>query len=319
MLDVRDLGVNLTGANLADVPVLRGLSLKVFPRETLGIVGESGSGKSVTALAIMGLLPATMRAEGSIKLGGIELVGLNETTLCGMRGKRMAMIFQEPMSALNPVLTIGTQIAEGLVLHGLMDESAALIEAVRLIERVGLPDPGARVHSYPHELSGGQRQRALIAMAIACRPSLLIADEPTSALDVTVQAEIIALLKELRDETGMAMLFISHDLAVISKIADRTLVLYGGAVMETGETGRLLSSPRHPYTRGLMNAIPRGNAHTTRLNPIRGHVPDLRDLPRGCPFHGRCPKGDFLCAHRVPPRTSGETLAWCHHPEGEGA
>ena len=314
MLAVRDLTIAL-----GRVTALRGLSFTLKAGETLGIVGESGSGKSITALAIMGLLPSVMRPSGSIALEGRELLGLEDAELCGLRGRRMAMIFQEPMSALNPVMTIGRQIAEGLVLHGLMDKSAATGEAIRLIDRVGLENSSARAHSYPHELSGGQRQRAMIAMAISCRPALLIADEPTSALDVTVQAEILTLLKEIRDETGMAMLFISHDLAVISRLADRTLVLYGGAAMETGETHALLSSPRQPYTQGLLAAIPKGTARTTRLNPIRGHVPELGDMPPGCPFSDRCPVGDARCRAVMPPISRGKTTAWCHHPAPEAA
>jgi peptide/nickel transport system ATP-binding protein len=313
MLRINDLRVML-----GETPVLRGLSFGLQPGETLAIAGESGSGKSVTALSIMGLLPAAMRASGEILINGENLLALPEDELCVRRGRLMAMIFQEPMTALNPVRRIGAQIAEGLVLHGLMDRDEAAREAVRLIERVGLDPPAARAMSYPHELSGGQRQRAMIAMAIACRPLLLIADEPTSALDVTVQAEILALLREIRDETGMAMLFISHDLAVISHLADRVLVLYGGAAMEDGVTSTLLAQPRQPYTRGLLGAIPRGNAHQTRLNDIPGHVPDIRSLPPGCPFYGRCPIGDDLCRLKMPALDVGATRAWCHHLDRVG-
>jgi oligopeptide/dipeptide ABC transporter ATP-binding protein len=225
------------------------------------------------------------------------------------------MVFQEPMTALNPVMTIGAQIAEGVIRHGLADAAGARERALRLIARVGLPDPAARLHAYPHELSGGQRQRALIALAIACRPALLVADEPTSALDVTVQAELLALLREIRDETGMAMLFITHDLAVVSRLAERTLVLYGGRAMETGGTRALLAAPRHPYTHGLLAAIPRGNAHANPLRPMPGQVPELDRLPPGCPFFGRCPKGDDLCRDVPPPPVPGASIAWCHRPE----
>jgi peptide/nickel transport system ATP-binding protein len=312
MLEVSDLTIALR-----DTAIVRSLSFRIDPGEVLGLVGESGSGKSLTALAIMGLLPGAMRAGGSIRFGGEDLLALSEPARCALRGRRIAMIFQEPMTALNPVLRVGAQIAEGLVLHKLMDKRAAWKEAERLIERVGLSDAGARVRAYPHELSGGQRQRALIALAIACRPMLLVADEPTSALDVTVQAELLALLGELRKETGMAMLFITHDLGVVSMIAERTLVLYGGRAMETGATAALLAAPRHPYTQGLIGAIPRGNARTNPLRPMPGQVPDIGHLPTGCPFHGRCPRGDARCREASPAPQGAETIAWCHDPDPE--
>lgn len=292
--------------------VLRDLSLTLQPGETLGLVGESGSGKSMTALAIMGLLPPGMVASGRIMLEGADLLAMPERELCHWRGRRMAMIFQEPMTALNPVLTIGHQIAEGLVLHGLMDKAAARREAVALIERVGLPEPARRANSFPHELSGGQRQRAMIAMAIACRPALLIADEPTSALDVSLQVEILALLREIRDETGMAMLFISHDLSVVRAMADRTLVLYGGMAMETGPTAEVISAPAHPYTQGLIAAIPRGTARDNRLQPIAGQVAPPGVGAGGCAFAGRCPRALAICAGTPPPRREGRTTLFCH-------
>ena len=310
MLVLRDLSLAFRG-----LKVLRDLSLEIAPGETLGLVGESGSGKSMTALAIMGLLPQGFTATGSIRFRETELLALSDLALCSWRGRQMAMVFQEPMTALNPVMPVGRQIAEGLILHGLMEPRAARHEAIRLMERVGLPDPARRAKSFPHELSGGQRQRAMIAMAISCRPALLIADEPTSALDVSLQVEILALLREIRAETGMAMLFISHDLSVISAMADRTLVLYGGLGMETGPTRHVIERPAHPYTQGLIAAIPRGTAHTHRLKPIRGQVPDLASLPAGCPFAGRCLLGDARCASEPPPVKSGITTLRCHHAD----
>ncbi|WP_150288126.1 ABC transporter ATP-binding protein [Rhabdaerophilum calidifontis] len=310
MIIVENLSIRL-----GELEIVRGLSFTLAPGEVLGLVGESGSGKSMTALAVLGLLPPGMRASGSIRFEGQDLLRLSERELRAVRGRRIGMVFQEPMTALNPVMTIGAQIAEGVIRHGLADAAGASKRALRLIARVGLPDPAARLHAYPHELSGGQRQRALIALAIACRPALLVADEPTSALDVTVQAELLALLREIRDETGMAMLFITHDLAVVSRLADRTLVLYGGRAMETGATRALLAAPRHPYTHGLLAAIPRGNAHANPLRPMPGQVPELDRLPPGCPFFGRCPKGDALCRDVPPPPVPGASIAWCHRPE----
>ncbi len=263
MLSVEHLHITLRGT-----PILRDLSLEIDRGEALGLVGESGSGKSMAALAIMGLLPQGMKAEGRVLLEGVDLLALDEASLCAYRGRRIGMIFQEPMTALNPVHRIGEQIAEPLVLHGLMNHANAVREAERLLERVGIEEPHRRLHSYPHELSGGQRQRVMIAMAMACKPDLLIADEPTSALDVTVQSEILDLLRDLRLQEGMATLFISHDLAVVARIARHTLVLYGGAAMETGDTLALLREPRHPYTQGLLAALPHGRARGTRLKPI---------------------------------------------------
>ena len=297
-------------------PILRGLDFTLDPGATLGLVGESGSGKSMTALAIMGLLPPRISATGRILLEGQDLLTLSESALCSLRGRHMAMVFQEPMTALNPVKTIGLQIAEGMVLHGLKSRFEARKEAIRLLDRVGIDAPERRIHAFPHELSGGQRQRVMIAMAIACRPALLIADEPTSALDVTVQVEILDLLREIQLETGMAMLFISHDLAVVQRVARQTAVLYGGMVMETGETRALLAAPRHPYTRGLMNALPHHHRHGERLHPIPGHIPAPSQMPKGCPFYGRCDLGDATCAAEKPPLSGGETRAFCFHPLG---
>ena len=315
MLQIDSLSIHI-GA----FPILRSVSFGLDPSDTLGVVGESGSGKSMMALAILGLLPAQMRASGRILFEGVNLLDASEEALCALRGRRIGMVFQEPSSALNPVQSVGDQIAEGLILHGVMSASAARQEAMRLLGRVGIEAPERRIHSFPHELSGGQRQRVMLAMAIACKPGILIADEPTSALDVTVQADILGLLREIQLETGMAMLFISHDLAVISRIARRSMVLYGGAMMEMGETQALLHHPRHPYTSGLLAALPhrqKSDLQKTRLQPIPGHIPALNLMPPGCPFHGRCPQGDARCYAERPPRVSGKTDAWCFHPQAQ--
>lgn len=294
-LAVRDLVVTIGGS-----AVVRGLSLDVARGQTLGIVGESGSGKSMTALAVMGLLPVAARAAGSIALAGEELVGAPERRLCALRGDRMAMVFQEPMTALNPVHRIGDQVAESLILHRGLARGPARARARELLARVGIDRPQERLDSYPHELSGGQRQRVVIALALACAPDLVIADEPTSALDVTVQAQIVELLGQLADETGMALVLISHDLGVIGQLADRVVVMYAGAVAEEGPTGDVFRRRVHPYTEGLFGALPqRGGGR--RLRAIPGTVPAPADLPPGCPFYGRCPRGQDVCRDNPPP------------------
>ena len=306
---------NLT-IRVGTLPIVRGISFSLARGVTLGLVGESGSGKSMTALALMQLLPATARAAGVVKLNGEDILEADEARLCALRGDRMAMIFQEPMTSLNPVHTVGSQIAEPILLHGKQDQGAARQTAVRLLERVGIADARARMRSYPHQLSGGQRQRAMIAMALACRPDLLIADEPTSALDVTVQAQIIDLLRGLVDETGMALLLISHDLGVIGRIAERVIVLYAGAVMEEGPTEAVFAQRVHPYTQALFAALPsRGARKGRRLMAVPGTVPPPDALPPGCPFHGRCPRGQDVCRDNSPPRVeAGGSTAYCFFP-----
>jgi peptide/nickel transport system ATP-binding protein len=306
---------NLT-IRLGSLPIVRGISFSLPRGGTLGLVGESGSGKSMTALALMRLLPTAAQASGVIKLNGEDILGADEARLCALRGDRMAMIFQEPMTSLNPVHTVGDQIAEPLVVHGKDDEAAARRMAVGLLERVGIVDAPARMSSYPHQLSGGQRQRAMIAMALACRPDLLIADEPTSALDVTVQAQIIDLLRGLVDETGMALLLISHDLGVIGRIAERVIVLYAGAVMEEGPTEAVFAQRLHPYTQALFAALPgRGARKGRRLAAVPGTVPPPQALPPGCPFYGRCPRGQEICRDNPPPRIEdGGSTAYCFFP-----
>ena len=272
---------------------LRGIDLRLAHGTSLGLIGESGCGKSMTALALMGLLPAGALVSGSIKLNGQELVGLGDAAMCRLRGNRIGMVFLEPMTALNPVHTIGDQVAEPLRLHRDMARSEARAEALRLLDRVKLPDAAQRLDAYPHQLSGGQRQRVTIAMALACSPDLLIADEPTTALDVRVQGEILDLIHTLVADTGMALLIISHDLGVMARMVGKLLVMYGGTVVESGPTAEVFAQLAHPYTRGLFAARPqlgaaRVNGRKPRLATIPGRVPELVDMPGGCPFADRC-------------------------------
>ncbi|MEJ1159891.1 ABC transporter ATP-binding protein [Prosthecomicrobium sp. N25] len=316
LLRVSDLTVAL------DLPagparVVRDLSFALDAGESLAIVGESGSGKSMTALALIGLLPSVARVSGSIRFEGRELVGAPEAALTALRGARIGMVFQEPMTSLNPVHRIGDQVAEPLLVHGRTDRAAARAEALRLLERVGIARARERLDAYPHELSGGQRQRVMIAIALACRPALLVADEPTSALDVTVQAALIDLLKDLARDFGMALVVISHDLAVVAGLAARSMVMYGGVAMEEGPTRDLFRAPRHPYTIGLVAASPSRRALPGRLAAIPGTVPSADRLPAGCPFFGRCPRGTAICRDVPPPAIrQGERVARCHHLEG---
>jgi peptide/nickel transport system ATP-binding protein len=300
LLEVRDLRVTLRTARGA-AEAVRGAGFTLARGETLGLVGESGCGKSITALALMGLLPEGAGASGSVRFGGRELIGLPDEALCALRGNRIGMVFQEPMSALNPLHTVGRQVAEPLRLHRGLDATAARIEAIRLLERVGLPDARRRVDAYPHQLSGGQRQRVTIAMALACGPDLLIADEPTTALDVTLQGQILDLIADLVAERGMALILISHDLGVIAENVDRMMVMYGGTVVEQGPTDEVFRHRAHPYTRGLFGARPRlGGVRDRPLATIPGTVPDLADLPAGCPFAGRCAWAIDACRAAVP-------------------
>ncbi len=292
LLDVRGLRVALNTAR-GPADALRGVDLQLDHGATLGLIGESGCGKSMMALALMGLLPTGARVSGSIRLNGQELVGLDDGAMCALRGNRIGMVFQEPMTALNPLHTIGVQIAEPLRLHKKMARTAARAEALRLLERVQLPNAAQRLDAYPHQLSGGQRQRVTIAIALACGPALLIADEPTTALDVTIQREILDLIHALVAETGMALLLISHDLGVMARMVSRMLVMYGGTVVESGPTDEVFGHLAHPYTRGLFAARPRLGAarvdgRKPRLVTIPGRVPELADMPHGCPFADRC-------------------------------
>ena len=313
VLQVDRLGLEVR-AGAGFHPLVRELSFEVQAGETLAIVGESGCGKSLTALALMGLLPprAVRAASGRILFGGRDLLRMPERALCDLRGNRMAMIFQEPMSSLNPVLTVGWQVAETVRVHRGVSHAEAWRAAIEALERVRLPDAARRAHQYPHQLSGGMRQRVMIAMALVCRPQLLIADEPTTALDVTIQAQILALLDELRQELGTAIVLITHDLGVVCENADRVLVLYAGRQAEQATVPQLFDSPSHPYTQGLLDSMPRRAAAlgTARLREIAGTVPTPERLPPGCAFSERCPRALARCAGEAP---MDQALAPGHH------
>lgn len=278
--------------------VIRQVSLSLQPGETLGIVGESGSGKSVTALSIMGLLGHPGRITGgSVQFRGEELLALSGERRRKLRGSAMAMIFQEPMTCLNPVYTVGQQIGEVLILHQSLEKRKAQVAAAEYLERVGISDPEKRLRNFPHELSGGMRQRVMIAMALAGQPELLIADEPTTALDVTVQAQILDLLRDLQKDSGMAQLLITHDLGLVAEYAQRGVVMYAGQVMETGTVQELFESPSHPYTQGLLRSLPLWGEAQDRLYSIPGTVPRSLDIS-GCAFAARCPHADAACQRR---------------------
>jgi peptide/nickel transport system ATP-binding protein len=302
LLDVTDLRVTLqTSRGPADA--LRGISFSMARGDTVGLIGESGCGKSITALALMGLLPEGAQVSGAIRLAGQELTTLEEAALCALRGAKMGMVFQEPMTALNPLHTIGRQIAESLRLHRRLSTREARAEALRLLERVQLPQAAQRLDAYPHQLSGGQRQRVVIAIALACGPDLLIADEPTTALDVTIQAQILDLMAELKSTMGMAVMLITHAMGVVAEVAQRVVVMYAGKVVEEATVEELFANPRHPYTQGLIRSIPRidlAATHKTRLEAIPGTVPKLIDPAEGCRFAGRCRHAMPACSMATP-------------------
>ena len=280
-----------------------GVSFDVQSGETVGIVGESGCGKTVTSLSVLGLLPvppARILDGSSIRFAGEELVGASTRRMRALRGNEISMIFQEPMSSLNPVYTVGAQICEALRLHRDMGRKEARREAVRLLDEVGIAGPERRVDEYPHQLSGGMRQRVMIAMALSCAPELLIADEPTTALDVTIQAQILELVAELRRTRGMAVLLITHDLGVVAEVCDRVVVMYAGQVVERGTVDEIFSQPRHPYTRGLLRSLPSLEDRGRKLEPIRGTVPPPTDWPEGCRFQARCSLAEERCGAPQP-------------------
>jgi oligopeptide/dipeptide ABC transporter ATP-binding protein len=308
------------------VKAVDGVSLSIRPGETLGIVGESGCGKSVTSLSIMRLLPrpAGRVAGGQILFRGRNLLDLSEREMRSVRGNEISMIFQEPMTSLNPVFTIGRQIMEPLMLHQGLDREAALDRSVEMLRVVGIPNAERRAREYPHQLSGGQRQRAMIAMALACKPSLLIADEPTTALDVTVQAQILGLMNDLKKAFDSAVMLITHDLGVIAQTAQRVVVMYAGRVVEEADVVPLFGRPLHPYTQGLLRSIPRLDEDRERLDVIPGVVPNPLDFPEGCRFHNRCRHCFDLCRSKEPPLFLIEGNRRCRcwlmmdHPEKVG-
>ena len=308
LLEVENLSVRLQTQH-GPAEAVRGVSFSLERGETLGLIGESGCGKSITAMSLLGLLPERSQVTGSIRFDHQQLVGMSDAALRRLRGNRIGMIFQEPMTALNPVHSIGKQVAEPLRLHRGTSAKVARQLAIALLDRVGIPAAARRIDAYPHQFSGGQRQRITIAMALACEPDLLIADEPTTALDVTVQGQILDLISDLVQERGMALLLISHDLGVIAQNVSRMLVMYGGTVVESGPTVAVFSRMVHPYTRGLFGARPQlGAARGARLTTIPGTVPELLDLPAGCPFFERCKLAIDECATTRPePSDLGQT------------
>ena len=301
LLAISDLSVTFA-TDRGQVQALDGVSLSLNAGETLAVVGESGSGKSVTALSILGLLGDSGRvSDGSIEFDGEDLTRVSGQRLREIRGNQIAFIFQEPMSSLNPVLTIGTQVAEPIWLHHRKSWSEAFEQAGELLQRVAIPDAVKRLEDYPHQFSGGMRQRVMIAMALACQPKLIIADEPTTALDVTVQAQILSLLKNLTKEANSSLILITHDLGVVARYADNVAVMYGGRVIETASARELYKNPQHPYTEGLMASIPKLHGDPgSRLYTIEGQPPDLSNLPSGCSFNPRCPHAQDKCIMTKP-------------------
>ena len=317
-LQVRDLRVQIE-TDTATLDILHGISFDIYKGETLGIVGESGCGKSMTALSIMRLTQPNAKVSGSITLDGQSLLDMPMKDFRKIRGNRVSMIFQEPMTSLNPVFTVGHQLMEVFRLHQGLDKKQAREKSIEALRMVNVPMPEKRVDCYPYELSGGLRQRVMIAMALACRPELLIADEPTTALDVTIQAQVLDLMCKLRDELGTAIAFITHDLGVVSELCSRTIVLYCGEIMEEGDTESLLTSPLHPYTEGLKASLPERGSRD-RLHVIPGSVPSALDFPKGCVFAPRCPYATARCAAEKPPlyeRSDGRAVRCFRYEEVE--
>ncbi|MGD9844065.1 MAG: ABC transporter ATP-binding protein [Variibacter sp.] len=305
MLEISDLRIKFHADNGRVTHAVDGVDLTLTRGATLGIVGESGCGKSVTALSVMGLLPAdAAEISGGIRFDGLDLLTIEDRALRDLRGNRLAMIFQEPMTSLNPSFTIGDQIAEALIRHRDLSAEQAKERAIALLRRVNIPSPEERFHDYPHRLSGGMRQRAMIAIALACGPQLLIADEPTTALDVTIQAQILDLLRELKETSEAAIILITHDLGVVAEVCDEVAVMYAGQVVERAQVDALFERPGHPYTVGLLGSIPRLGHRVDRLAAIEGMVPNMAAPPAGCRFAPRCPFAIEACVAAPPPIVS---------------
>lgn len=322
ILEVKNLKICFHGKD-GIVPAVEGLSLHMEPGQTLGIVGESGCGKSVTALSIMRLLSfrtAQISPESSIKLDGIELSSMTNSEMCNLRGREISMIFQDPMTSLNPVMTIGRQMSESFLAHEKISKKEAWKKSVEMLKKVGIPSPEKRAKEYPHQLSGGMKQRVMIAMALFGQPKVLIADEPTTALDVTIQAQILELIAELKHQTNTAILLITHDMGVVAEMADDVMVMYAGQVMEQADVKSLFRNPLHPYTKGLLASIPRLDQAVERLNTIKGNVPNLNEMPVGCRFSTRCPNVRECCFKSRPDlyEIEGHQVRCFQYAEKEG-
>src|SRR5579872_2535605 len=311
LIDIRNLRVTFHGDDGRTTHAVDAVDLAIAKGATLGLVGESGCGKSVTSLAVMGLLPKqSAEVTGSIRFDGFDLLDVPEQVRRDLRGNRLAMIFQEPMTSLNPSFTIGDQIIETILRHRGGTRNAARKRAIELLRRVHIPSPERRIDDYPHKLSGGMRQRVMIAMALACDPHLLIADEPTTALDVTLQAQILDLMRELKGESGAAIVLITHDLGVVAEVCDEVAVMYAGEIVERADVDALFTSPQHPYTVGLLGSIPRLDRRTTHLATIEGIVPNMSAPPSGCRFAARCPFAETACSAAPPPLSEVKPGHW---------
>ena len=314
LLSVRDLRTEFA-TRAGALKAVDGVSFDLAAGEIIGLVGESGSGKTVTGFSILGLIdPPGRIAGGSVRFEGRELVGLAPSALRRLRGQEIAMVFQDPSATLNPVLTIGRQMALALEAHGGVTAEAARRRSVEVLTQVGIPDPAKRLDAWPHQFSGGMRQRVAIAIALLNRPKLIICDEPTTALDVSIQAQILTEMRGLARDMGTAMIWISHDLATVSSIASRILVMYAGRIIEEGAVTDVLRAPRHPYTRGLLDSLPANATPGQDLMQIPGSTPSLLNLPEGCPFRPRCPRGDDVCKAEPPRFVEGDRAHRCHHP-----